>query len=388
MLETLTAPQGQFQLNRFPTEPKTQLRAWDAADEYLLKWVSEQQFTRNTPRTLVINDSFGALSVALAKKKPTMLSDSYLAHQGTLNNLRKNNIDASQIAFHNSLSWPTGQFDLVIIKIPKSLAMLEDQLHRLRPLLHSKTDIIAAAMCKHLHTSTLKLFERIIGPTRTSLAKKKARLVFSQFDDALKIGPSPYPKRYAMEQSDYTIINHANVFSRERLDIGTRFFLQHIPSNLNNKKIIDLGCGNGVVGLLASAQNPEAELLFVDESYMAVASAKENFQLNLPNHRAEFKVTDCLTDIARSSADIILNNPPFHQNNTVGDHIAWQMFLQSKLTLKIGGELWVIGNRHLGYHAKLKRLFGNCTIIASNKKFTILKSIKPSKLGLNSPYKS
>ena len=41
-----------------------------------------------------------------------------------------------------------------------------------------------------------------------------------------------------------------------------------------------------------------------------------------------------------------------------------------------GGELWVIGNRHLGYHAKLKHLFGNCEVVASNKKFTLLKALK------------
>jgi 16S rRNA (guanine1207-N2)-methyltransferase len=41
-----------------------------------------------------------------------------------------------------------------------------------------------------------------------------------------------------------------------------------------------------------------------------------------------------------------------------------------------GGILHVVGNRHLGYHIKLKRLFGNCKTIASNGKFVILQASK------------
>jgi len=37
----------------------------------------------------------------------------------------------------------------------------------------------------------------------------------------------------------------------------------------------------------------------------------------------------------------------------------------------------VVGNRHLGYHAKLKKLFGNCETVAANRKYVILKAIKP-----------
>jgi 16S rRNA (guanine1207-N2)-methyltransferase len=68
-------------------------------------------------------------------------------------------------------------------------------------------------------------------------------------------------------------------------------------------------------------------------------------------------------------------NPPFHQQQAITDHIAWQMFCDAKRVLTNHGRLLVIGNRHLGYHAKLKRLFGNVSVIASNKKFVILQAV-------------
>lgn len=375
-METLHCPFGQFDLCRYPVRQNDLLRAWDAADEYVLNHLAETSILKTHSRPLIVNDSFGALSIALAEFHPQMQSDSYLAHQGLKHNLSINQLENRQVCQLTSLDSPQDDFDLLIIKIPKTLAMLEDQLHRVRPLLSENTHIIAAAMAKHIHRSTLKLFESIIGPTATSLAKKKARLIFSQFDYSLKPKANPYPKKYRLENSEIELTNHSNVFSQSSLDIGSRFFLEHLPTSSKTQTIVDLGCGNGVIGLMVAIKNPQAKLTFVDESYMAIESAKVNFQSAMPNRDAVFFATDCLQSIKESSVDIILNNPPFHQQHAMGDHIAWQMFCESKKCLKSEGELWVIGNRHLNYHVKLKRLFGNCQVIAGNKKFVILKAIK------------
>ena len=376
-METLSVPQGSFQLGRFPRRKREQLRAWDAADEYLLTHTAEEALLNEESRVLIVNDQFGALAVSLHENNPVSISDSWIAHLGTLENQKDNQLAEDTITLADSLTYPNESFDLILLKVPKSLAMLEDQLIRLRPILERGGRLIAGGMAKNIHSSTLKLFEKYIGPTHTSLAQKKARLIFPQIDEALATQESPYPSAYTLENTDYKIINHAAVFSRDSLDIGTRFLLQHLPKSDGYKTVIDLGCGNGVAGLICAAQNPSAELIFTDESFMAVASAKANFSAAFNQTRqADYKVTDCLQGIAPNSADLIINNPPFHQQNAVGDFIALQMFRESYKTLRKRGELWVIGNRHLGYHTRLKKLFGNCETVASNKKFVILKAVK------------
>ncbi len=376
-METFNSSFGQFNLSRYPKRKREQLRAWDAADEYLLKHLEEEGLSPENKSVLVVNDQFGGLAIPLSKYSPMVISDSWLAHRGITANAQDNTIDPSTITLCSSLDYPEGAFDLVLLKIPKSLAMLEDQLIRLRPLLSTSTIVVAAGMVKSIHTSTLKLFEKYLGPTKTSLAYKKARLIFPQLDLKKERAPSPYPSQYKLENTPYQIINHAGVFSRDSLDIGTRFLLQHLPKDNRYEKIIDLGCGNGVVGLMAAEFNPDASIHFVDESFMAVASAKENFEAAFGDQKdAIFEATDCLTGIARNSANLILNNPPFHQQNAVGDFIAKQMFRESFRVLCNKGELWVIGNRHLGYHLALKKIFGNCETVASNKKFVILKATK------------
>jgi 16S rRNA (guanine1207-N2)-methyltransferase len=371
----LAVAQGEFELNRLPKRPLELLRAWDAADEYLLATLADDLKPTAATRILIVNDSFGALAVALSAFQPQALSDSYLSQQATRLNWVANGLPEHGVKLINSLEAPQGQFDRVLIKVPKTLALLEDQLIRLHPHWLPSTRVILAGMIKTLPPSVWKLLERLVGPTTTSLARKKARLIFATPDPALVIPVSPYPVCYQLEGTDHLISNHANVFSRDSLDIGTRFFLQHLPTRPGHCDIIDLGCGNGLLGLMAAEQNPEATIHFVDESFMAVASAKENFYRAFGQGRkATFRVGDGLTDFEAASADLILCNPPFHQLNTVGDQIANSLFKASRNVLRKGGELWIIGNRHLNYHVNLNRLFGTHTVVAANAKFVILKA--------------
>ncbi len=376
MTELLNVPQGEFTLNRLPKRANELLRAWDAADEYLLEMFAEQNGLAAQARILIVNDSFGALAVALNTFHPTALSDSWLSQQATRLNLQANQIPEDHVGLINSLEAPEGIFDWVLIKAPKTLALLEDQLIRIRPHLTADSKIVVAGMIKALPSSVWKLLERLLGPTTTSLAQKKSRLIFCQLDSSITLPNNPYPVTYQLEATNFAITNHANVFSRDSLDIGTRFFLQHLPVNQDIDDIVDLGCGNGVVGLIAASKNPQAVIHFVDESYMAEASARINFQAMGDERQASFKIGDGLTDFKSESVDLILCNPPFHQQHTVGDQIAQSMFRQALRVLRPKGELWVIGNRHLNYPVDLKKLFGNSTVVAANAKFTILKSQK------------
>jgi len=88
------------------------------------------------------------------------------------------------------------------------------------------------------------------------------------------------------------------------------------------------------------------------------------------------KINSLLSNFPANSADCIVCNPPFHQQHTIGDHIAWQMFQQAYKVLRKGGELRVIGNRHLNYQLALKKLFGGCRQVAANSKFVIFSCIK------------
>lgn len=375
MSETrLITPDGEFELLRYPARKRELLRAWDAADEYLLLKLSGQNLYQK--QTLVVNDSFGALAVALHKLSPVSWSDSWLAHRASRENLVRNVCDPDSVRILPGTESPDTSPALVLFKVPKSLALFEDQLIRLKPLLTQNSRVIVAGMVKTMPSSLWKMLEAIIGPTDTSRARKKARLIEVSVDSQLPLPENPYPERWALEGTTFEITNHSNVFSRGRLDIGTRFLLQHLPQTEGPAEIIDLGCGNGVLGLMAAQKNPEARVHFVDESYMAIASARVNFQqLDASLQRAEFHTGDGLAEFDQSSVDLILCNPPFHQSHAIGDTVALAMFKRSADVLRDDGQFWVVGNRHLDYHVKLRRWFKSVEVVTSNKKFVILRAI-------------
>src|SRR5436190_12618318 len=130
-------------LQRYPKRAKETLQAWDAADRLILKQLEGRDETSGT--VLLVNDAWGALSTALAHLRPTTLSDSYLAHAAARENLRQNHGDATAVSFLASFDPLPTRIDLLVMKIPKSLALLEDQLHRIAPHLHDKTTVLAAA---------------------------------------------------------------------------------------------------------------------------------------------------------------------------------------------------------------------------------------------------
>ena len=368
-------------LRRYPEHSQNPTwQAWDSADEYVIEHIESLELDTKDKNLLILNDDCGALATWFAHgewKNIEWINDSFVSRKSCSLNLENNEIDSSSIDLLDSLAKPKHKANVVILKIPKVNALLEHQLIELQKIINAETLIVAAGKTKNIQKSTLALFEKYLGETTTSLAKKKSRLIFAKSAlDKQNINPFPTKWKASKSKLSFTVYNHANVFAHEKFDVGGRYFLENLP-DCSKKTVIDLGSGNGVIGLAVLQKHHDAKVIFVDESYMAIASAKMNVHHNFPERLkdCEFIVTNCLEGFDKK-VDIILCNPPFHQQHGVTDHIANQMFSDSKRALKDGGELRIIGNRHLDYPLKLKKLFGGIKVVASNQKFSVLSVVK------------
>jgi len=376
---TLEVPQGRFELLRHPVRRRSTLRAWDAADAYALRHLA----TRDVAGPVgIVNDGFGALSAGLHHLRPMTVTDSAMSETAIGANLERNGLAPIEIQPEVD-SLPDG-LGTVVFKVPKSLGQLEEQLHRLRSRLTPQTVLLGAGMVRDIHTSTLQLLESIIGPTTTSLAERKARLIHISFDAELPPPPNPWPLTW--RYGAIAVSNRGGVFSARSLDVGTRLFLEHLPTPRAASaatpgarlRVVDLGCGNGILGT-AMAVDPELgmnrdiDVIFIDSSALAIDSATLTWAENLGDRPAGFHRAERMVNVVPPrSVDLVLNNPPFHDERTTGDATAWDMFVDSHTVLRRGGELRVVGNRHLGHHARLRKIFGNCETIAANRKFVLL----------------
>lgn len=384
VMDNFLTPWGNFSVERWPPGQSTGLRAWDAADELLLQHLDKTYGDSwlSKARTLIINDAHGALCCALDFIGPVSWSDSFLSRCSAQSNIETNhpgNLHSGHLrTFVPSVETPAGSFDLVLIKVPKTIALLEDQLARLHPLLAPEAVVVAAGMVKHLPRSAFLAFEHYLGPVSTSLAAKKARLIFASVCASKAFKASPYPSQYLHESLNIELLNHANVFSRERLDTGTRFLLQQFHRLPPGNRVIDLACGNGIIGIHVLQRFQPDKLTFIDESYMAIASAKENLS-RIPvagSTLCEFVIADGLTAQPEHSAELIISNPPFHSQQAISVQTAQQFFTRSHKVLVQAGELWFVANRHLDYGGFVKRIFGHCQRIAGNRKFTVYRACK------------
>jgi 23S rRNA (guanine1835-N2)-methyltransferase len=380
MNETLNIADQTLVLHRHPRNKQETLQAWDSADEYLINYFTDNELEKHVgadEQMLLINDSFGALSCYFQEIERTVISDSYISLSSIKLNMQRNNCSEENIVVQDSLQNFPSNVKIVLIKIPKTLSYLEFLLQKLREVITPETIIVAAGKVNMIHNSTLALFEQYIGSTKTSLAKKKSRLIFSLVEQQ-NIPEKEIAITWEIEKQQWKIHNHANVFSRNHLDIGGRFLMDNLPEGPFSK-VVDLGCGNGIVGMAAAEAYPNAQVTFIDESYMAIDSARINMAKNLPEEQSEnarFVVNNGLVGFKPKTYDLILCNPPFHQQQAITDNIAWSMFNDARFCLVDGGELVIVGNRHLDYQDKLERIFGNCELVSENQKFVILRAVK------------
>jgi 16S rRNA G1207 methylase RsmC len=347
------------QIKRYPLRKNEVLQGWDSADDLILQHMRSVNLTDK--RILIVNDHFGAISCGLEGHNCTTYTDSYVSMMGIRNNGQQ------RIQPINHLGELSGYYDFVCIQIPKNMSYFEDILCHLTPHLQSHSKVVCGVMVKHMASTSFDLLNKYIGKTRTGLAQKKARLIFADFE--MTEVRSSYPQSIKIDNFEIPFINGSNLFSRDKLDIGTRFFLEHIPLG-DFKTILDLGCANGILGIKAKMLNPDARIIFSDDSAMAIESAKRNYENYFKDDPA-FLWTNCYEGQPGNSLDLVLCNPPFHQGNSIGDFVSWQMFHDSYDSLKTGGFMRVIGNTHLGYQIKLKKLFGNSKVVAANTKFMI-----------------
>lgn len=365
--ETLECPTGHFSLKRPGANDKQPLRAWDAADEYLISHITES--IPDAPLA-VFNDQYGALGCALNKNIQSWASDSYCATQALELNLQNNHC-MSKIQTLNALSPPDSFISQgleAVIKLPKNLSFFE---HQLQLCFKSGIQhVLIAGMMKHLPRNILTLLQQYGEVIRLPF-KKKATIYQLELS---RTKESQYPKLNEFE--GITLSSEANVFGRDKLDPGAQFLLEHIKQLPKANHVADLCCGSGILGLKYTEIFSPSEMHFYDESHMAVHSCENSWTLNQKGKQTngQFIWNDGIPNENSTNYDIVLCNPPFHELHTIGDHIAKRLFKDAKQNLQKGGQLIVVGNRHLGYHQTLKAYFKHVKLIANNKKFVLIRA--------------
>lgn len=367
---------GSLTLSR-PGTNDPSLRAWSAADELLLLEARSHLESVPDARVLVVDDQYGALTLGLSGYAPDVVADNAGLKAALSLNARQNPGCTLPETIHSWQQPPQGPYDLILLKIPRETNYLAWLLRWANQMIQPGGALLAAGMIKHLPDRSVDVFADAVNVENVSRAVKKARVITCGRGQAM-LGDWPGEwKGYQLESSGVRVDAMPAVFAREKLDIGTRLLLPHLPSVLKScqpgARVLDLACGNGVLGLSALAAKPGIDITFSDVSSQAVLSARTNTEAAFPDAMASFVHADGLTG-SNGPFERILLNPPFHEGGVVGDHIALRLFEQAARNLSGTGRLLMVGNRHLGYHKTLRRFFSQVRQLDANPKFVVFEA--------------
>jgi 23S rRNA (guanine1835-N2)-methyltransferase len=359
-------PYGSFEVQRYPARRAEPLQAWCNADSLILEEIHSRSIPGNN--ILVVNDEQGALGVAL--QPLASWTDSALSALALQRNQHANDRAETPVVW--STQTPSCSPQCVALRIPKQLPYFEYQLSRLARLMPAGATVLASGMDKHLSPRTAQILERYIGPTTRQRGQRKARLFCATRDERPAIAVNA-TSVYFCDALGSELRALPNVFSRDKLDIGSRFLLQHFADLAPAETLVDLACGNGVLGLAAIKEGKANKAVFCDESSMAIASAWLNANQIFPEQVNDFTFHqgDGLLGYSGEKAQLILCNPPFHLGHTVDEFAGKHLLAQCHHQLTAGGRLCLVANRHLDYLPTLKRDFQRVDKIAENNKFII-----------------
>ncbi|MBF9015922.1 MULTISPECIES: methyltransferase [unclassified Oceanispirochaeta] len=379
---TYTTPFGNFDLI-LNTEDKS-LRPWDASDEYLLTHIKEMEIQPS--KVLIVNDSHGALTVALASCCAAGIQDSSLGIREIKENLELNNKQAPDPA--GLLEFKDSEIDLIIVKVPKSLEYFRFQLKLLKSKLKKDCPIIAAGMNKYLPETFFNAVKEFCPDASYSRVVKKARY----YEGTMTVGSTEDSTETAEDvqpaDSDfftYRAVNfysYPGIFSHGKLDGGTRFLLDYlysaecnsrVISSLNKDSVIvDPGCGYGILGLQALALSEASRVILTDDNALATACTEYNARNLGLLQKCSIIQGNILEGVESGSTDLVVCNPPFHRGHTVSVETGFAFIRDSARVLKKNGLSLFVMNAGLGYGNILNENFESVAVVRENRKFKLI----------------
>jgi 16S rRNA (guanine1207-N2)-methyltransferase len=181
---------------------------------------------------------------------------------------------------------------------------------------------------------------------------------------------NPFLVKIKSRGLEFEIYSSSGVFSSKEFDLGTEVMLKYLQ--IKGNKILDLGCGYGVVGIALLLENQDLDLTFNDVSERAIRLTKKNLKkFNLNANVIQSNIFENIDE----NFDLILTNPPYN----AGRDICFDFIKQSFEHLNEGGSLQLVCRRRKGgdvLEAKMNEIFGNVEVIGQKSGFRLYKSVK------------
>ncbi|EDS5975649.1 16S rRNA (guanine(1207)-N(2))-methyltransferase RsmC [Salmonella enterica subsp. enterica] len=168
-----------------------------------------------------------------------------------------------------------------------------------------------------------------------------------------------------------TIKTLPGVFSRDGLDVGSQLLLSTLTPHTKGK-VLDVGCGAGVLSAALASHSPKVRLTLCDVSAPAVEASRATLAAN--GLEGEIFASNVFSEV-KGRFDMIISNPPFHDGMQTSLDAAQTLIRGAVRHLNSGGELRIVANAFLPYPKILDETFGFHEVIAQTGRFKVYRTV-------------
>ncbi|MFE3055354.1 class I SAM-dependent methyltransferase [Nocardia sp. NPDC059239] len=366
-------------LRRYPDVEAVNLYAVDAADRLMLDVAADSLATAGDGRVAVIDDGYGALTLGAIAAHDLhgvrVHQDLLTGELALANNARIVGL-ADRFSTRELGAGLLSDVRVVLWRLPRALSGLAETAEAIARWAAPDVEVFAGGRDKYLTPAMNEVLAESFGSVRATRGRQKSRILLAA--EPKTIGEPRFPIRNRLDEQGLEVVAHGAAFSGPRLDIGTRFLLDHLKRmKPDAHDAIDLGCGTGILAVALAKARPGIRVTATDQSAAAVASTRATAAANGVADRVTVLQDDAMSSAPDNSADLVLCNPPFHVGAAVHTGSAIKMFQQTGRVLRPGGELWTVYNTHLNYRGVMERMVGRTDVMGRNRKFTVTRSVRP-----------
>lgn len=169
---------------------------------------------------------------------------------------------------------------------------------------------------------------------------------------------------------EYSFYTDNGVFSKNKLDFGTRTLLESIDINEIHGKVLDVGCGYGVIDIILSKVT-NASFEGIDVNLRALHLASRNAKLNNVSN-VKFYESNVYKNV-KSKYNFIITNPPIR----AGKSVVYDIVMNARFHLEENGILYIVIRKEQGAKSMLRDLqnYYKTEVINKNKGFFVIKCI-------------
>jgi 16S rRNA (guanine1207-N2)-methyltransferase len=166
-------------------------------------------------------------------------------------------------------------------------------------------------------------------------------------------------------------VSYPGVFAAGRVDEGTSLLIGALPPLRPGDRVLDYGCGSGVIGAVALVAEPNIVLDLLDDDAVALEAARENVA------GARRVLGTRLADAGCPDYAAILSNPPLHKGIAEDHALLEQLIADAPAHLRPGGCLLIVVQRRIPLERLLAKRLTDVTIVAENGRYRVWRARRP-----------